>query len=86
MENNTQNEDEEGLMEVKFTGGGGDFWNWKSESVRPKAFRRKARIGSICCLRILSARSGINQEIRRQQRLDVHNIRRSYGNLRLNLH
>ncbi|WP_342436618.1 hypothetical protein NSS79_25215 [Paenibacillus sp. FSL L8-0436] len=46
MENNTQNEDEEGLREVKVTGGGGDFWNWKSESVRPKAFRRKARIGA----------------------------------------
>lgn len=42
MENNTQNEDEEGLMEVKFTGGGGDFGTG-----RAKASARKLSEGKL---------------------------------------
>ncbi|MNB78399.1 hypothetical protein D3C75_251020 [compost metagenome] len=40
----------------------------EERSVRLKAFRRKARYGSICCLQISTANSGIIIEICRQQR------------------
>ncbi len=36
----------------------GEVWNCRSDSDRPKAFRRKARFESIGCLRISSAKSG----------------------------
>ncbi|WP_438496521.1 hypothetical protein [Paenibacillus sp. IHBB 3054] len=50
-------------LEIRERSNGGGFWNWRSGSVRLKAFRRKTSIESISSLRISTAKSGIDQEI-----------------------
>jgi hypothetical protein len=49
----------------------GDFGTVGAGSARLKAFRRKAASESISCIRISTAISGLNQEIRRQRQLEV---------------
>ncbi len=58
-------------LEERERSDGGEVWNWRSDSDRLEAFRRKARFESISSLRISTAYSSHNQEIRRQQRPEV---------------